>query len=68
VTVEKRYRTKSGTVLTEADLQRLVDEAEAGYCTAIVETEDFRARCFRPMPCPIHPIHPIHVIHAEAQR
>jgi hypothetical protein len=50
----KRYRTKSGTILTEEDLARLADEAERGYCTALVSTDDFTARCFRPMPCPVH--------------
>ena len=50
----KRYRTRSGTILTEADLARLVEEAERGYCTVIVETADSRARCFQPMPCPVH--------------
>jgi len=56
----KRYRTKSGTILTDVDLERLADEAEAGYCTAIVETKDdhgremWRSRCFKPMPCPDH--------------
>jgi hypothetical protein len=48
------YRTKSGTILTDDDLRALADEAERGYCTALVSTEDFRARCFKPMPCPVH--------------
>jgi hypothetical protein len=50
----KTYVTKSGTVLTEADLKKLADEAEAGYCTATVEAADHRARCFKPLPCSIH--------------
>ena len=45
------YRTRSGAVLTEADLDRLADEAERGYCTELV-TRD--ARCFKPMPCAEH--------------
>jgi hypothetical protein len=50
----KRYVTKSGTVLTEEDLKKLADEAEGGYCIERVSTQDFIARCFKPMPCPIH--------------
>lgn len=50
----RTYTTKSGTKLTEDDLRRLADEAERGYCVAIVETADHRVRCFRPLPCPIH--------------
>jgi hypothetical protein len=52
--VSESYVTKSGTVLSRADLERLADEAEAGYCVELVETPDARARCFRPMPCPVH--------------
>jgi hypothetical protein len=55
----KKYRTKSGTILTEEDLQRLADEAERGYCVAIVEVREGEgnifARCFKPLPCPDHP-------------
>jgi len=55
VSDDKRYVTKSGAVLTEADLARLVREGERGYCVAIVTTEDgSQARCFRPMPCAEH--------------
>lgn len=52
---ERRYVTKSGAVLTKRDLERLADEAERGYCTETVWTEDdYVARCFRPLPCPLH--------------
>jgi len=49
------YRTRSGAVLTEADLDRLADEAERGYCTELVTRDSVVARCFKPMPCAEHP-------------
>jgi hypothetical protein len=51
----KTYVTKTGMVLTEADVQRLADEAEGGYCVVIVDTGEVLARCFKPLPCPDHP-------------
>lgn len=93
-----RYVTRSGAVLTDADLARLADllhrvatlphyrpprdpegpgpftgfvempdempdelesfrgypGAEVGYCVEVVEVDGFIARCFRPVPCPLH--------------
>jgi len=34
----KRYRTKSGKVLTDADIQALADEAERGYDTEMLKS------------------------------
>ena len=60
------YVTKSGKVLTDADLQALADEAERGYCTEAgsrrVRTRatpdspwvDEQGWCGNPLPCPIH--------------
>jgi len=50
----KLYRTKSGAMLTADDLRRIATEAEQGYCVERVTTDEAIARCFRPMPCPIH--------------
>jgi len=50
----KTYRTQSGTILTERDLDRLANEAEAGYCVEKVRTGDSIVRCFKPMPCSVH--------------
>ena len=36
---EKTYRTKSGRVLTDADIEHLADEAERGY-----DVEELKAR------------------------
>jgi hypothetical protein len=48
------YMTQSGAVLTQADLGRLADEAERGYCTELVTRDSVVARCFEPMPCAEH--------------
>jgi hypothetical protein len=51
---ERTYVTKSGTVLRESDLHRMVDGANEDYCTEIVQNNEGRSRCFQPMPCPDH--------------
>ena len=41
---EKEYRTKSGKVLTDADIQALADEAEEGYDVEQIVARDAKAK------------------------
>jgi hypothetical protein len=45
MTEKKTYKTKTGKVLTDADIERLADEAEQGYDVGVLK----RRRRGRPM-------------------
>lgn len=45
--------TKTGKVLTDADIAALADEAERGYCVTRWGPGN-SLLCGLPMPCPIH--------------
>lgn len=51
--MKKVFKTKSGKILTEEDIQRLADEAEKGYdicscgkCTARAEYDGYCLKCY----------------------